>query len=177
MVRAMSIVRRRSAPVLLGVSACLAFASACGPTLSEDFDSFCRVVNEVNKDNSLGTEEKLAKIAGRSAEYMKSAESMAADNVWQKLNNAPPDKKYASLVDSARSAGKADYKCGGYEKMLVMFTVEQAAKQKAAEEKAAAAAAAAAAASAQPDPKAGATADAGKATKKGKKKKKKRSRN
>lgn len=150
-------------------------ATACGPTLAEDFDQFCRVVNEVNKDPNLPTEEKLAKIAGRSAEYMQSPESKAADNVWTKLNNTAPDKKYAATVDAAHAAGKADWRCGSYEKMLVTYNVEQAAKQKAAEEKLKAAdAEKEKAAAATPPPPAEPEKKSKKAAKKSGKKKKKR---
>lgn len=177
MLRVMSRARPRSSIAyafrLTLASIALASAAGCGTSLGEDFDSFCKVVNETNGDKTLNSEAKLAKIAGRSAEYMKSPESAAADNVWQKLNNTAVDKKYAFLVDSAKAAGKSDWHCTGYEKIMVTLSVEQAAKQKAAEEREKAAQV-----EAKPDagvpPDAGTAADKKAAKKAAKKAKKKR---
>lgn len=144
--------------------------AACDPSLSEDFDSFCRVVNETNKQANLPATERLLLITGRAPEYSLSAESKSADSLWKKMDALPTDKRYAFLTQTAHASGKADYKCNGYEKLLVTATVELAAKEKAAQEKAAAEAAAA---SATPDggvsPDAGTVAE--KKTKKAKKKK------
>jgi hypothetical protein len=111
--------------------------AGCGPTQSEDFESFCRVVNEINKDANLSNDDKLAKIATRSEEYTKSPESKAPDNVWKKLGEASIDQKYAVVHEGAKAAGKTDWKCKGYETLLVQITVQQTMKKKEAEEAAA----------------------------------------
>jgi hypothetical protein len=143
----------------------LVFAAGCGPTLSEDFDAFCGVVNDVNRDLGMPTADKLAKISSRSAEYSRAPESTAPGNVWQKMNETPAESRYAFITGAARSAGKSDWKCNGYEKLLVTYTVEASIKKNEEEKKAAEAA----------KPDAGVSPDAGsepeKATKKVKKKK------
>ena len=155
----------------------LALFSGCGPTLSEDFDSFCRVVNETNKQTNIPATDRLMLITGRAEEYSKSEESKAADNVWKKMADIPLDKRYAFLTDAANAAGKADYRCSGFEKLLATATVEANAKKVAEEKKAAEAAAAAAGGT----PDAGVSPDAGtqaaeKATSKKSKKKKRKKR-
>jgi hypothetical protein len=108
------------------------FAAACSNPQGEDLDTFCKVVNDVNRDSSQPTAEaKLAKINERSAEYTKGG----ADS-WKKLAAAPNDgKKYGMLMEAAKAAGKTDYKCTGFEKLLATAAVEETAKQKALEEK------------------------------------------
>lgn len=155
----------------LGLAGTLLLA-ACDPSLSEDFDSFCRVVNETNKQANIPATERLLLITGRAPEYSLSPESKAADSPWKKMDALPPDKRYAFLTETAHASGKADYKCNGYEKLLVTASVEMAAKEKAAQEKAAAVEAAAA--NATPD--AGVSPDAGAVEKKTKKAKKKKGR-
>jgi hypothetical protein len=109
--------------ISVGLPACFAFA--CSNPQSEDLDNFCKVVNEVNRDSSLPTAEaKLAKIGERIAEYSK-----GGADAWKKLSASPTDKKYGLLLDSAKSIGKGDYKCSGYERLLATVAVEENAKK------------------------------------------------
>lgn len=132
----MSKMARLGSAAVVGLG--LAMIAGCDPSLSEDFDAFCRVVNEVNKETSLPAGDRLNKITSRAEEYSKSSDSKAADSVWKKMADVPADKRYAFLTDAAHGAGKGDYRCSGYEKLLVTYNVEVQAKQRAEEEKQAA---------------------------------------
>src|SRR5262245_60270873 len=103
----------------------LLLAVGCGPSQSEDFDQFCRVVNETNKENALNEEQKLEKITSRSEEYTKAEESKGADSAWKRIAAAPIDQKYALLESSAKAAGKGDWRCKGYEALLIKIIVQQ----------------------------------------------------
>jgi hypothetical protein len=116
---------------------------ACTPPLAEDVESLCKVVNEVTRDNTLGTPaRKLERIASRSPEYTKGALENKNDNLAQKLAAAPIEGRYQALVDVAKSVGKNDYKCKPYEQLLYSIVIEEQAKKKEAEQQKAEAAAA-----------------------------------
>jgi hypothetical protein len=150
--------------------------AGCGPTIGEDFDSFCRVVNEVNKERDLSTDARVAKINERKAEFTTAEESQAPAAAWAKYDAVPSDQRYKFLVDAAHAAGKAEWKCVGFEKLMVTLTVEQTAKLRAEEEAKAKAAADEAAAAAKLEAEKKSADKVGKKGKKAKKGKKKKRR-
>lgn len=108
----------------------LAALAGCSPTLSEDFDAFCKVANEVNREKRLSAEEKLVAISQRKGEFTRSSEG-GSPAPWPKIDALPAAQRYAALLEAARSAGKADYKCTSYERIMATLAVEETAKQQA----------------------------------------------
>jgi hypothetical protein len=128
--------RRRHACALVASWTAIVYLAACSSPLAEDVDTFCKVASEVQRDGNLGTTaRKLERITTRAPEYSKAALENKADNLSQKLQTAPVENRYKVLLDTAKAAGKSDYKCTSYEMLLYAQRVEEQQKQKDAEAK------------------------------------------
>lgn len=94
----------------------LALACSSSPLVKE-LEDFCRVVNEVDRQASMSPEDKLSKITARKTEFVHAA-SPKPDSVWAKLDQAPADQRYGMLTSAAQSAGKSDWSCKVYDRIV-----------------------------------------------------------